>query len=483
MSSFRTFSRNLVLSALSESSSVFLFLLLIFAARYLGDENYGIFSFALAFVGLFEIINDCGLRYLLVREISRDTTNIRAYWGNVFALNISLSFVGLLAVLLVINIIPASPEAKMAVYILEGAAILRTLKFLFRYSFHALNRFDLAALSLFIERLFLFIVGIIVLTLGYGVIAFATAFLIVKIVDIFLVFVLFNRYFWLPLPRYDFPLWPKLLLKAIPFALTGVFMLIFTRIDTIMIGLMRSNEEVGWYNVATKLIEAASIVPVIITNSLFPSLSVLHHESREAFNSMFNRGVKYALLVSIPIAIIGNIIAHKLIIFTFGAEYANSVIVFKILLLSVIFSFIVLLGGTALGSINKQKIAVWYSAIVLALNIILNLILIPRMGHIGAGIASLISFVTLALLITIYLGSKGYKVSYFRLSVKPLVGSLLVGSLLMGMKPIPVVAMIIMSILIYPLIITLLRVWSEEEIMTFKKYCMLLVSRLGLRSS
>ena len=97
---FKNFAKNIVLSGFSEFTTVFLFVLFIFAARQLGDEQFGVFMFAMAFVGLFEIINDLGLKNLLVREVARNKQNAKEFIGNAVTVSVFLSGIGLFLVVI-----------------------------------------------------------------------------------------------------------------------------------------------------------------------------------------------------------------------------------------------------------------------------------------------------------------------------------------------------------------------------------------------
>jgi O-antigen/teichoic acid export membrane protein len=478
MSIYQRFVKNAVLSTVAEATTVFLFLLLIFAARFLGDEKYGVFAFALAFVGLFELICDCGLRFLLVRDLARDQTDARAYLGNVLVLTISLSLVSLCLSVLTVNILKTSYESRMIVYILQCAIILKTMKSLFRFSFHAFNRFDLAALTVFIERLLLFVVGIGILVGTNSVIAFAIGFLIVRIIDLGTTFLIFTRNFWKPSIRFDFSRWPHLLANSMPIALNGVFIVLLTRVDTVMISVFRSDAEVGWYNAATKLIEASGIVTVILGSSIFPSLAALFQQSKESFIELASKGVRYILVMAIPLALVGNILADKIIMLVFGMEYTNSIIAFRILLLGVIFSFYTHIGGAFLVAMNKQKIAVICSSLALGLNIILNSLLIPSIGYVGAAVASLVSYCALAVSIIYYLSSKGYDVHKYNIAIKPIIGAACAGIVAIGCKSFPVILTVILSVVLYLVVLTVIKFWNEEEKAVMIKYYGLLKAQI-----
>jgi len=466
---FRQFTRNSFFSAISEFSNIFLFILLIFAARYLGDVNFGMFSFALAFVGIIEIINDFGLRFIYAREVSRDKSLAESYLGNILAIQIFLSLIGLGLAILIINYLPVSSETRLVVYLIEGAGILRISKFLLRFVFRTFDRFDLETISLLIERTVLLAVGILVLILGYGMIVFAAVFLVVRAFNFIITFVLLKRKIIRPHLRFNFSLWPKLLISAFPFAIAYFSSMALMRTDTIMLSMMRNHAEVGWYRAARHLVEGVSIFSIIFKNSLFPAISAMHVQSREAVNDLYTRGVRYMFLISVPVMIFGMLLPDRIILLFFGQQYMNSAIVLEILLWSLPFYFVTRVQLTVLGAIDKQQVSVYLTLIILFVNVGLNLILIPLRGYIGAAIATLISEILFSIMTFSYLFYNKYEVSVQKILWKPLIAVLPLVIILVKLRNIHLIFLVAIFVVAYFVIITLLKFWDEEEIALFKR--------------
>ncbi|NOY85545.1 MAG: flippase [Nitrospirae bacterium] len=457
---------NSFFSSLSELSMGLLFLLFIIAARILGDTQFGVFSFALAYVSIFGIISDCGLRYLYITMVSRDPSLKSKYFENILSLQIFLSLICFAFIYISINLFEKTDEAKTVVYFLAGAEVIRSLKFFFRFVFRTSERFKLESLTVSLERLALLIVGATLLSLGFGVVSLAATFLFVRIVDFFITLLFVKTILPLRL-GFDLSFWPTLLKQGMPFALTGLVMLILLRIDTVMISLIKNDTEVGWYNAGYKLIEAAAFFPAILVNSLLPSISSLHGKTAE-ISMLYQRAMRYILLIAIPLSIIAFILAEPIIIFVFGSEYHQTVIVFKILLLSLSFTFIYHVGSTVLSGIGQQKMALYIACAVLLLNIILNAALIPNKGYVGAAIATMVSEFVFCLLYGGFLFSLGYKISWFKLALKPLIATSTISFLIL-LFPAHLGVTIFFAILGYFGMMTLLSYWDEEEILFIKK--------------
>jgi len=139
--------RNTFYSTLIFFSNLFLLGLLILGGRYLGDVNYGIFTFALAFAFIFEIFTDLGVSDFSQREVARDKKLAVPYFGNLLLWKSLLSMGVFIALVLTINLLKSSPETRLAVYLLGFAAILRSFKVTCRSFFRAFERFDMDILT------------------------------------------------------------------------------------------------------------------------------------------------------------------------------------------------------------------------------------------------------------------------------------------------------------------------------------------------
>ena len=241
MNVLKSLAKNSFFASISEASIGFLFLLYILAARYLGDAQFGIFSFALAFVSIFGVLNDLGLRYVYLREVAREREEAERYFGNVVVMQLGFSAASLFLMVVIVNMLPGVSEFnRMVVYILAGAELLRMAKYLFRFVFRALDQFYLESVTVVLERIALLVAGFAVLWAGGDVILFALTFLLVRIVDVAITFVLVAKNTVRPSFRFEFSLWRYLIGKALPFALSGIVLLLFFRVSTVLLSLFLS---------------------------------------------------------------------------------------------------------------------------------------------------------------------------------------------------------------------------------------------------
>ena len=178
--------------------------------------------------------------------------------------------------------------------------------------------------------------------------------------------------------------WPLMLSSAATF--------ILLKIDQVMIGAMLGNREVGIYAAAVRLVEVWYFIPGIICASLFPAIINAKKTNLLIYKKRLKALYLLIAAVSLFIALVSTILAPWIISILFGWEYLAAVIVLQIYVWSGVGLFVGVAINQYFLSENKTRATFFYNLLSMFLNIILNIILIPRLGLIGAAWATLISY-------------------------------------------------------------------------------------------
>jgi O-antigen/teichoic acid export membrane protein len=193
----------------------------------------------------------------------------------------------------------------------------------------------------------------------------------------------------------------KFLMKiAIPFAITGIFVKLSGTIDTQMLKYMleNGNHYVGLYTLAFKLTFALTVLSGAFASSYFPSISYyIKHDILKA-KDIFEKGMAYMSLLSLPIMVGVLILGDKIILTVWDERYFDSILPLKIYIASLLFIFLNYPVGNFLNAANRQLLNTVNTGITLFINIALNYILIPKYNIVGAGIAAFASNTILVLL-------------------------------------------------------------------------------------
>ncbi len=416
---------NTVFSTLSRASEVVFLLLMILAARFLGEDGFGKFSFALALTSMFIFTTDMGLKTYLIREVARNKEKAVILLGNAVTLKIFLSILTVIILLLIASMLPHSREVLIVVYLMTIYMVSKSFKLIYRSIIVAYERFELETLAVSIERVLFIVLGSIVLVRGYGLIAFAVVFSAVGVLNLVITIILVKKYLIKPRIFADIGIIKKLFIESTPFWLTsGAFHLYF-RLDSVMLSMMRNDAEVGWYTAAYRLIEGLIVVPMIIYNVIFPRLSVLHQESKSKVENISIFSCKYLIAISLPITFLGLINAKPLMLLIYGSAYSETVYAWQILLFGLSFVFLWNIFIVILNSINHPKVPFYGALLGTIVNVLLNFVLIPLYGYIGASISTLVSEIVLFIFLLVALTKIGYKFNFVKYSVRPLLATIL----------------------------------------------------------
>ena len=365
-------------------------------ARYLGPDQFGLWNYAVAFTALFSALSTLGLDNIVVRELVKYPERTNELLGTAFVLRLaggiaafSLSIATAFAIgnkdILTLSLIALS----------AGGFIFQAfLTIDYFYQAHILSKYTVWAQN--IAFLLISVVKISLILVQAPLVAFAIAGLLEIILgSIFLMGIYIYQNHISPISTWKFSLSTakSLLRDSWPLILSGFSVMIYIRIDQVMLKNMLDNRAVGLYSAAVKISEVWYFIPIIITKSVFPSIISAKKVSEDLYMKrlydLYSLMIWIAIGIALPIALFSTDII-KLI---FGNEYMNDSA--KILSLYIWASIPVFLGvasGQYLIVENYTSISFIRTMVGAVINIILNLILIPYKGAIGAAIATLVSY-------------------------------------------------------------------------------------------
>lgn len=216
----------------SKLGSVFLFVVM---ARKLGDEDFGVFTFALAFVTLVTALADFGQDATLTREVSRDRSRVHRYFTNTLALKLLLALPVLALALAAGRLIGFSGETSLVVLLLGVGVIADQLNSTCSSVFQAYERLVYLPIALVSQRLFTAIVGVAALVAGAGVIAVAGIYLVGSFLGLAIALWYLVRRIVQPHVTVDRTMWWPLMRAAAPIGIAAVFGAVISRVDTAML--------------------------------------------------------------------------------------------------------------------------------------------------------------------------------------------------------------------------------------------------------
>ena len=372
----------------------------IYAARKLGVEGYGIFSYALGLAGFFIFFKNIGVDAILTREMVKNPEEKHKYFFTAFLIEIVLLII---TAFLVIFIAPLFSKMTSAVILLPFVAfmlIFDDLIGLFSAFFRGIEKMELESIINIATNIAIVFFGFLALYLFATPMAFVIGYMLASATGMILAIVLVGNYTRFSFENFNRNFIIPILRSAWPFAISGLAGMFFFNVDVILMGWWRTTSEIGLYAAAQKLSGILNLGITLIGISIFPILSrFANDKNREKMKFLMENVMRLAFFITIPLIIGGVILRNQLMIFIFGMEYASADGAFAILLFSIaaIYPFTIL--NNFVFAYNKHLRMVRYSLASSICNLTLGFLLIPKYGMIGASLAMVASnFIYLSLL-------------------------------------------------------------------------------------
>jgi O-antigen/teichoic acid export membrane protein len=375
-------------AALTASSAALLLALLTMAGRFLSAADYGRFSYALALTTIVETIMDIGLGAVTVRAVARDAGSAGRLFPNVLGLKLVWVGIGLAILAVAAPILRSDHEVVILCYVLGVSSAVRSYLLTVRGLLQGLNRFDLETWTVAADRVLLLVAGGLSLWRGFGVFGLAIAFVTVRLLMLAFVLLLVRRLIGTWRPRFDRALWRELQSAALPLGFFMIALNLYTYIDTVILGLMRSDAEVGWYAASYRVYEGLTYVPSVLAAVLTPRLSYLFAHDRAAHRGLLRRTLGAALALGVVVGGVAASFAHPVIAALFGPRYEAAAVPFRILAGGALFVFGTWILHAAAISTNLDRKLLLTTVVGLGANVGLNVVLIPLWGIGGAAWAT-----------------------------------------------------------------------------------------------
>ncbi|NJD78759.1 MAG: flippase [Candidatus Methanoperedens sp.] len=363
-------------------------LFVIYTARYLHAEGYGILSFGLAFTGMFGIIAEIGFYDLIVREVSRNKQLASKYIGNVIILKTILIGVMLGLLYATVNIIGYPDQTIEVVYVLAISLVLDAYSVIFSATFQAYERMEYLSIGKILKTSFLLVGSLFIVYNGYGLLSFAYLYLVVSFCMILYNFTIAIKKFAKPKLKFDKNFCKWLLKEGFPIWVSGLFIVIMPQSDLVILSFLADDKAVGLYSAAYKIVFTLNFIPVIFISAIFPITSRLSISSKDALREVISRSFKYLLLAGLLLVVFLTLFGDIIITRIFGNEFLPSVLSLKILVWAELFAFLNMVYVNLLMSTNRQVLNTYRTILAALLNISLDIILIPHMGFIGTSYAA-----------------------------------------------------------------------------------------------
>ena len=363
----------------------------IWVARYLGPEKFGIFSYVLAFTTIFGGIAKLGLDGILVRELIHQPKLQNTYMGTAFWLKVIGAVMVTVFMACIVPFTSNDATTNLYIFIIAGGLFFQSFEVV-EFYFQSQVLAKLISICKVIQLIFSSIIKVCLVLIQADLFWFVC----VTSLDMFsLAFSYFIAYrikgnasFF---KCFDIEIAKKLLKDSWMLVFSSMVVMIYMRIDQIMIKEMLGDYEVGIYSAAVKLSEAFYFLPVLLSASVFPAIINARKESAALYQKRMQRLYTFLIWLAIIVALPITLLSEWLIMLLFGEAYLPAGQVLMIHIWAAVFVFMGVAFSKYLLAENLQKIAFQRTLLGAIANVCLNFILIPKYGLKGAATATLLA--------------------------------------------------------------------------------------------
>lgn len=460
----------LSISAANILSQLMTFLVVAYYARILGVDKFGIISLAQSILTYFTMFTLFGFQTLGTKEVAKQDKSKETLCGNIIFIRFVCAIVSFLILIAIGSLSNKGSEFRNVV-ILYGLTLF-PLSFNIDWFYSGIKEMQYNGIYNILKTGIPFILTI-ALFKDASQMYFIPLFMVVGMIlaSAFHAYIFYKK----KNLKYKLDINKKriryLVLSSLPFVISALLSVINGNIDSIMIGFMRSDRELGLYSSSYKIISFLINFIALIFTPFFPIIIELFNSGdKKQLEKIIDSLWKIIIMIACPLLVGGILLSKPIIILLFGMEFKDAYISFSLLLIYIFILFLRENYGYSLNAWNKEKDYLVIVTISALINIILNAILIPMYGINAAAITTIFSeIINFALMKK--KAEEIIKVPYLKYFIKavPSLIAMTAEVILLKYLDVNVLINIAFAIIVYGVSLILFKYLSKEEIHSILK--------------
>ena len=360
-------------------------------ARYLGPARFGELSYVVAFIALFQAAANLGADAIVVRDIARAPERAADILGTAFWLRLGAGLVcWIMAALVMALLHPGERETLWMTLIVGGSLIFQasdTVDLWFQSQTRSKRTVAAKLTAYAISNG----VKVVLIIIHAPLVAFAGAMsLDFALAAVGMVF----AYRGFPTPerwRAHRATMLELLAECWPFLAAGVGVIVYVRIDQIMLNELLGERELGFYSAALPLSQVWNVVPVVLTTSLAPYVARRKLEGEEPYRRALSYIFRLYAACGLAISVVTAGLSPWIIAVLYGKTFARSASVLSIHVLSNIFIYLGVAQNLWIVNERLGRLSLYKSLSGAVVSVVGNWLVIPRFGIVGCAVVYVVA--------------------------------------------------------------------------------------------
>ncbi len=360
-------------------------------ARQVGVEGAGRYFIAVSFTTIWSVFVDLGLANVLVREVAKHREKAGTLLANVLGLKVLFAIGSVIAALLTSWLIGYPVETRVMIAIASIVMVLDSIHLVFYAVMRGFQDLKHEAVGVVTGQACTIVAGSLFIVFGLPLPFLVVALLVGSTWNVIWSAWAMRRHFGVGFSLSLDPVIVRFLWSVtVPFALAGIFSRIYSYIDAILLSKIISEAAVGIYSVAYKVAFSFQFLPMAFAAAVYPAMSEYYIADHAKLGRIFTATLQYLLVIAMPLALGVAAIARPFILTVYGEPFLGSILPLQILMLSLVFAFLYWPAGSLLNAADRQAKNTTVMGVTMVVNVVLNLLLVPRLGAVGAAVAALV---------------------------------------------------------------------------------------------
>ena len=363
----------------------------IIVARYLGPSKYGLMSYIISYVMLFQAFAYLGLDSIEIREESRGSEPYQKIIGTAFGLKICAAIVFFIFVIGTALYMENDGYTIKLVGIYALTIVMNSFSVVRNY-FTAIVQNEYVVKAE-ISRT---VIGVFIKILLLLVHATLIWFVVAAMFDAVL---LASGYYMAYRSKighlrewcFDHKYALFMLKESIPLMISGAALILYQYIDQVMIGNMIDKESVAYFSVANKFVEILIYIPMVLSQTIMPVLVSIREKSEEDYIRKGQLFMNISIWFSLLLSVVTSLMAYWIISLTFGQAYLPAIAVLQVLSFKTASLALSNTAGTMIVAEGMQRYTAVRDTMGCVVCICLNYVLLPRYGIMAAAWIAILS--------------------------------------------------------------------------------------------
>jgi len=447
----------------------FALLALAIVARYLGTRDFGRYAFIVAVGSLITPLVDMGLRRIGIREMAKDLDNAAKYLGSaLFLRGVATVFLVLASIILILL---SGSETINLIVLVVLSTIASAYEMVFTGVLNAFERMEYEIMITASRKLLHLVLLLLVVFMDLKLVGIIMVMLVSNVIGASFGYLISRKKFIVSKLKVSWNRCIALLKEAYPLGIYAFILVLFYRIDIFFLKYYRDIYEIGLYQAGSQFILMGNIIPMALVSSLFPLLSRFADMDKDRFTSVYKKTFLYLMILGLTIVLIILCLAENIVLLVYGRDFLDASSAMRILVWALLMVFFNILLSTILTAVNRQVFNAVAAAACLSINILMDIILIPTYGYIGACYATLISFLVLFFMTFYFVERFVVSINLMNLVWKPFI-SVMVPIFLFTIVKGSTVLFVIPFLTIYFVLLFWFKAISTDDVLHFKRIFM-----------